>query len=201
MVLRFLLFLFFLLSFNFYLKAQDTLVLLSGKTIAVKNVELGGYYLSYHTLKENSKEKHMSLDNVFSIKYASKSERIIYEPDSLEPDDYNIDQMKMYIRGEQDAIKYYKNNLNKVGAFLFGGASAYFSFYGIIGPAVYSTVIGSFTPNLDKQRVSDPALLKVDEYRSGYEKKIRENKTKNAILYGLAGFATGVATFVVIKNN
>jgi hypothetical protein len=201
MILRVAIFLSFLLSWNFCLKAQDTLVMLSGKTIIAKNVELGGYYLSYHTMKEKSKEKHISLENVFSIKYAGKNERVIYEADSLEPDDYNIDQMRMYIKGEQDAIKYYRNNLNKVGAFVFGGASAYFSFYGIIGPAVFSTVIGSFTPALEKQKVSDPVLLHADEYRAGYEKKIRENKTKNAILYGLAGFATGVATFVVIKNN
>lgn len=174
---------------------------MSGKTIVAKNVELGGYYLSYYTMKEKSKQKRFDLQNVFSIKYAGKPERIIYEPDSLEQDDYNVDQMRMYIKGEQDAIKYYKNNLNKLGAFAFGGVSAYFSFYGIIGPAVYSTVIGSFIPDIQTQKVSDPALLRVDEYRAGYEKKIRENKTKNAILYGLAGFAAGVATFVVVKNN
>ncbi len=201
MIFRLILFLFFLLNFSFYSKAQDTLVLMSGKTIVAKNVELGGYYLSYYTMKEKSKQKRFDLQNVFSIKYAGKPERIIYEPDSLEQDDYNVDQMRMYIKGEQDAIKYYKNNLNKLGAFAFGGVSAYFSFYGIIGPAVYSTVIGSFIPDIQTQKVSDPALLRVDEYRAGYEKKIRENKTKNAILYGLAGFAAGVATFVVVKNN
>ena len=201
MILRLTLLLFLLLNLNFCLKAQDTLVLLSGKTVLAKNVELGGYYVSYYTLKDKSKQKRFDLENVFSIKYASGKERVIYEPDSLEPDDYNIDQMRMYIKGEQDGIKYYKNNWIKAGAFVFGGASAYFSFYGIIGPAVFSAVIGSFTPDIAKQQVSDPVLLHADEYRAGYEKKIRENKTKNAILYGLAGFATGVASFVIIKNN
>lgn len=193
--------LFFLLKFSFFLNAQDTLILLNGKTLVVKNASVNGYSVTYHTLNENSKMKQINTDKLFSIIHADGSERIVYLPDSLETDEYNVKEMRMYVKGEQDAIKYYKNNLNKAGAFFFGAASAYLSFYGIVGPAVYATAVGSFSPELEKQKVSDPALLNINEYREGYDRKMRDKKTKNAILYGLTGFAAGIATFSIIGNN
>jgi len=70
----------------------------------------------------------------------------------VEDGDFRVDQMRMFILGEQDAMKYYKNDINKVGGFLFGAGSVYFGFYGIIGPALYSTVVGSFSPNMESKK-------------------------------------------------
>jgi len=181
--------------------AQDTLVLLNGKTIPVKNVELGGYTAAYRTAKPKSRLKHIDYENMFSIKYADGTERIIYQPDSTEQGDYSIEQMRLYIRGEQDAKLYYKNNANKWAAFAFGGGISYFGFYGILGPAIYSTVVGSSSPDMSKQKVSDPALLQFPEYVEGYQRKVRDKKIKNSIIAGLAGFAVGVATFSIITRN
>ena len=201
MTFRLIAFLFVFINLSFSLAAQDTLTLMSGKTLIVKNVGLTGNFVSYETMKAKNKLKKLHAEEVFSVKYVNGTERIIYMPDSQEPDDYTITEMSMYIKGEQDAIKYYRNNMNKAGAFLFGAGSAYFSFYGIIGPAVYSTVIGSFIPDMSKQKVSDPALLQSAEYKNGYERKMRDVKTRNSILYGLAGLATGIVTYSIIGNN
>ena len=188
-----------LFLFNSGIKAQDTIVLLNGKSILSQHAELNGYAITYHTLKANSKQKNVNVENVFSIRFADGTERIIYQPDSLEPDDYSPEQMRMYIIGEQEAIRYYKNNLNKATAFAFGGGSACLSFYGIIGPAIYATVIGSFSPKMEKQKVSDLSLLQNTEFREGYIRKARDKNTKNAILYGLAGFASVVAAILITK--
>lgn len=201
MILRLIPILFILMNLSFSLSAQDTLTLMSGKSLVVKNVGLSGYSVSYRTTKAKSKLKSINIDKVFSIKYANGTERIIYLPDSLETDEYSVSEMRMFIKGEQDAIKYFKNDLNKVGAFLFGAGSAYFSFYGIVGPAVYSTLVGSFSPDVRKQKTSDPALMEVVEYRDGYALKMRNIKTKNSLIYGLAGFATGIITYSIIGNN
>jgi len=187
---------FFLLTFLFlHSHAQDTIVLLSGKTIIAKNIEVGMYTVSYHQLKEGSKQKHVSAENVFSIKHADGTEQVVYEKDSAEEADYNVDQMRMFIRGEQDAMKYYKNNVNKIAAFVCGGGASIFAFYGIVVPPIYSTVIGSFSPVMEKQKISDPALLHVDEYRDGYERKVKDNKVKNSLIYGFAGFVSGFAAY------
>ena len=60
---------------------------------------------------------------MFSISYADGTERVIYERDSLDPVDFSVEQMRMFIRGEQDADRYYKNTTNKVAAFLIGGGA------------------------------------------------------------------------------
>lgn len=200
MNLRIVLFLLFLcLGFN--TTAQDTLFLLGGKTIVARNIEVGGYRVSYMGLKEGSKLKSVRIENLFSIKHANGSEQMFYVPDSLEEDDFTVDQMRMFIRGEQDALAYYKNTPNKLAAFAAGGGVSLFGFYGIIGPAIYSTVVGSFSPDMSKQKVSDPALIQVEEYREGYQRKVRDKKIKNSLLFGLAGFAVGVATFSIATHN
>jgi hypothetical protein len=201
MYLRMYLLLFYLISVCGISQAQDTIVLLTGKTILAKKIEVGGYSISYFGMKDGSKQKIMSSENVFSIVYANGNERIVYERDSSEETDFNVDQMRMFIRGEQDAMKYYKNNLNKLTAFAFGVGSTFFNFYGIIGPAVYSTAIGSFSPDMEKQKISDHAYLMADEYREGYQRKARDNKVKNSIFYGLAGFAVGFTTFSVLLKK
>jgi hypothetical protein len=195
------LFLFFMFSINFISHAQDTIVLMNGKTIIAKNIEVGGYSVSYFGLKAGSKQKRVDSENVFSIIHADGREQIIYERDSLEENEFNTDQMRMFIKGEQDALKYYRNNLNKITAFLCGAGASYFTFYGIIGPAIYSTVVGSFSPDLEKQKVSNPVFLHADEYREGYDRKVRDKKIVTSIYYGLAGFAAGFAAFSIASHK
>ncbi len=201
MHVRFVLLLFFSFCFSIASIAQDTIVLLSGKTIIAKGVEVGMYSVTYHRLKDN-KQKRINPDHVFSIRHADGTERIVYDRDSIEEgEDYTIDQMRMFVHGEQDAIQYYKNNTNKIGAFVFGAGISYLGFYGIVGPGIYSTVIGSFSPDMSKQKISNPALLNVDEFKEGYVRKAREKNTVNSIYYGLAGFAAGFAAFSFITRN
>lgn len=199
---RLTLFLFLFTGLSFLTYGQDSIVLLSGKTIIAKGVEVGMYSITYHKPDAKGKQKRINPEQVFSIVHSDGTERIIYQRDSLEQgEDYTIEQMKMFIKGEQDAIKYYRNNINKIAAFASGAGVSYFGFYGIIGPAIYSTVVGSFSPVMEKQKVSDPSLIKVDEYRDGYERKVRDKKIIQSIFYGLAGFAAGVVTYSVVTHN
>ena len=201
MLKRFAFFLFLFSGSSFITNAQDTIVLLSGKTIIAIGIEVGMYSVTYHKT-DAGKQKRISPDEVFSIIHIDGTERIIYQRDSLEEgDDYTVEQMRMFIRGEQDAMKYYKNNSNKIAAFACGVGISYFGFYGIVGPAIYSTLIGSFSPDMEKQKVSDPSLIHVDEYKDGYQRKARDKKIVQSIFYGLAGFAAGVVTYSVVTHN
>ncbi|MCX6291242.1 MAG: hypothetical protein NT126_05710 [Bacteroidetes bacterium] len=201
MTLRTSLLLLLIFLFTSYSKAQDTIVLLSGKTIVASSIEYGGYAISYKGMKAGSRMKRIGSENIFSIIHPDGSERIMYQPDSIDETDFNVEQMRMFIRGEQDAMKYYKNNLNKAVAFFCGGGSSLFAIYGLVGPAIYSTASGSFSPDISKQKVSDPLWLHADEYREGYERKIRDKKIRNSILYGFAGFAVGFTTFRFILKK
>lgn len=171
--------------FNLHVFSQDSLILISGRIIPVQSVDLQEFRIAYkklpkETLKtsesqsfsdSNTKKKKYRLKTidpyrVFSIKYRDGTEKIIYTPDSLDPLEFSQEQMRLFIKGEQDATKYYKNNLNKGIGLGLGMASGLLGFYGLAGPPLYATIMGSFTPNLnnrlDKQNELVNAKLKLD---------------------------------------
>ncbi|MBP6334022.1 MAG: hypothetical protein KA444_01020 [Bacteroidia bacterium] len=164
-----LLFAIFLLSKQAF--AQDTLIMFNGRIIPAASVEFQEDKIRYQKLctenpskpadnqgsqdgkqdKKKVKLKSMDAERVFSIKYRDGSERVLYTPDTTGLLEFNIEEMRLFILGEQDATKYYKNNLNKGIGFGLGAAAGFLGFYGIAVPPLYATIMGSFTPNLDKK--------------------------------------------------
>jgi hypothetical protein len=194
------------LLLNTPLFAQETqqggnLLLINGKIIPFKLIESNGYDLVYRTPDPKNKLKKIDPERVFSIKYMDGSERVIFQRDTLDPLEFTVDEMRLFIKGEQDADRLYHNNLNKVGAFAAGVVSSYFGFYGVIGPPLYASVFGAFTPKVEKIKGVDTELIKIPEYREGFEKKARDRKIRNMLISGFIGFAAGAITISVATNN
>ena len=140
--------------------AQDTLLLISGRKIIVSSVDLRDNTISYRNFKDGSKLKTIDPFRVFSIIYRDGNERIIYLPDTLDPLDFKVDEMRNFIKGVQDAQDLYKNTFLKVTGTGIGAGFGLLGFYGIIGPPLYSTIVGSFSPHIEKKLsfdVSGPA--------------------------------------------
>ena len=131
--------------------AQDTLLLITGRQIVVSSVDLSDNTIAYRNIKDKSKLKTIDPGRVFSVIYKVGNERIIYQPDSLDPLEFKVDEMRNFIKGEQDASKLYKNNFIKAAGIGIGAGFAYFTFYGLVGPPLYSTIVGSYSPDVDKQ--------------------------------------------------
>ena len=178
--------------------ARDTIVLINGKSIPVKSSDLKDYSIFYRKPTPNTKLKTIDPERVFSIRYKDGNERVIYYSDTLDPVDFKPEEMRMFIKGEQDADKYYKNNFNKGTAFVLGAGGGLLGFYGLAVPPLYATIVGAFSPKMEKQKVSDPALLQNNIYREGYEKKARDRKIRNAMIGGLIGFVAGSVTLSII---
>ena len=194
------------LLLNTPLFAQETqqggnLLLINGKIIPFKLIESNGYDLVYRTPDPKNKLKKIDPERVFSIKYMDGSERVIFQRDTLDPLEFTVDEMRLFIKGEQDADRLYHNNLNKVGAFAAGVVSSYFGFYGVIGPPLYASFFGAFTPKVEKIKGVDTELIKIPEYREGFEKKARDRKIRNMLISGFIGFAAGAITISVATNN
>ncbi len=130
--------------------AQDTLVLITGKIIPVKSVDLSDYTITYRTL-DGTKLKNIDPARIFSIKYANGAERVIFQTDSLDPIDFSEDEMRRFIKGEQDARQFYRNNTVRYTSILVGGVSSLGAIYGLPGPLLYATVVGGYSPNLKKR--------------------------------------------------
>jgi hypothetical protein len=180
--------------------AQDKILLLNGKIIEVKNVELSGYKIAYRTFEKNKLRK-VDTERVFSIQYANGSEKVVYTANPADSLEYTVPQLRMFVKGEHDAGVFYNNSLNKEAAFLVGAGASFFAIYGLVGPPLYSTIVGAFSPDMDKVEVSEPSLRLDPDYREGYKSKVRNRKIRNSLIFGFLGFAAGAVTTSIIINN
>lgn len=182
-------------------KQSGSIILINGKTVPFKLIESDGYDLVYRTPDPKSKLKKMDPERVFSLQYMDGTERIIFQQDTLDPLEFTIDEMRLFIKGEQDADLHYHNNLNKGVAFVVGAAASSIAIYGLPVPFAYAAIVGSFTPDVTKIKGANQEMLKIPEYREGFEKKARDRKIRNALVSGFIGFAAGFTTLIIIGNN
>jgi|ERR1041385_657551 hypothetical protein len=193
--------LFMMLSWKAAL-SQDVLTLYNGRKIYTKIVEVNSESIIYkHSTNVKERNKSILLDRVFAIETAGKEE-ILYKPDAMNPDMFTLEEMRMFIKGEQEAMRFYDNNALKIVSVAAGITSGYFGFfYGLIGPPLFTTVIGAFSPKMSKQKVTDPSLLSNPDFCEGYAKKVRDYKIRKSIVFGGIGYAVGLIGFIIIGNN
>ena len=176
--------------------AQDKIVLINGDILEVKNVEVKDNIISYQKM-QREKRKKINPYRVFSIQYENGTENVIFVSDPLDPNDFKPEEMRMFIKGEQDAKMYYHNTGNKILSATIGASAGLLTIYGVVVPALYSTIVGSFSPNVYKHKVSDPALRENLNFREGYERKCRDRKIRNSLLFGFGGFVVGFTAFAI----
>jgi hypothetical protein len=182
--------------------SQDVLTLYNGRKIYTKIVEVNAESIIYKR-STNIKEKNKSilLNRVFSIE-ANGVEQVIYKEDLMDPEMFTLEEMRSFIKGEQEAMRFYENNTLKVASVAVGMASGYFGFfYGLIFPPLFTTIVGSFSPRMPKQKVTDPALLSNPDFCEGYSKKVRDYKIRKSIIWGGVGYAIGITGFIILANN
>lgn len=138
-----------ILILSLKVNAQDTIVLITGKTIPVKSVEYHGYSIDYRT-PDGLKLKSIDVSRVYSVKYSTGAERVVFRTDSLDAADFTEDEMRRFIIGEQDARALYQNSSVKFISFGIGGGGTFFGFFGLPVPFLFSSAIGGFSPNVEK---------------------------------------------------
>jgi hypothetical protein len=130
--------------------AQDTLQLINGKKIIVSSLTLQENDISYRKANSGVVKKIKNF-RVFSVLYKDGTEKVVFTSDSLDPMDFKVDEMRNFVKGEQDASHLYRTYVVPAIGVVVGAASGLAAFYGIIGPPLYATALGYSTPNVDKQ--------------------------------------------------
>lgn len=181
--------------------SQEKILFLNGKELGVsKVIGIQDNNLIYQSHKDTS-QKSISVNRVFSVTNKIGQEKVLYRKDSLL--DYNLtpDQMKMFITGEQEAMKTYQNPL----AFAVGGASGvaggllipFFATLSLIPPATGALLVNISVPNVSRQNLSDRTYQDNPDFIAGYQLKARSKKLKTACLgAGVGLFATFTVLFI-----
>ena len=176
--------------------AQDTLTLLTGKTVAIK-VDSITKDMIYYQLIKNGKMKPRSMDkeSVFSIRSASGEETVFYKKNPEEDYDMTVEEMRYYIYGAQDARKGYKNPWITIISFTVGGAAGFGLYdkpYVAAVPFVIPVIAGSTGTEFNKGSVRNEDFRKIEAYQSGYFKRAKSRKVTNALIGSLLGTGLGV---------
>jgi hypothetical protein len=178
------------------LSAQETITLLNGKVISASRVKIDDFSISY---SKDTAGGFRRIDNyrVFSVTKSDGSETVVYRKDSEDSLDFTPEQMRLFIQGEQEADRYFKGYLNMGTAALVGAGASFFAIWGLLVPPLYSTVVGGFSPNMEKAKLSNPAMREIPEFCEGYQRKVRDRKIRQSFAAGMIGFAAG---FVVLTT-
>lgn len=199
-----LLFIIFISFTSFYIKAQDTILLLTGHVIPCKIYQENENVISCEYQKRGRDEK-LVLDTyrVFSIKYGNGEEKIFYKQDTLNGNWFTVDEMRYFIYGEQDAMKGYKSPMTSILGVIAGAGAGFFAMESLIffgAPLVYAS--GNLLPYIiiDRKTVRDEKLLEQETYVQGYERVARSKKIQNALKSSAAGLLLGIGAYYLVKE-
>lgn len=194
----------FVLVFGLSVKAQDTILLITGHVLACKVYQENESVITCEYLKKG-REERLIIDSyrVFSIKFANGEEKVYYKQDTLNGNWFTVDEMRYFIYGEQDAMKGYKSHMTTVLGVIAGAGAGFFAMESLIlfgAPLVYTA--GNILPyiRINRKTVRDEKLLEQDTYVQGYERVARSKKIQNALKSSAAGLALGIGAYFLVKE-
>lgn len=186
-------------------QSQSFILLLGGQSFKGELKSETFDQLEFKVIKKNGKTKNLTIwkDQVFSITTTGK-EKFYYKPDSSDESIYGVNEMRMYVYGQQDARLNHKTTLPMVSGLMVSGILG-----GYLGSKnnallmitpVAGTLIGSVTQNNrpKKKNARSERIIASPAYVEGYRKGARGKKIFNTIaasvIGGLAGGLIGLAT-------
>lgn len=140
-------------------------------------------------------------DRIFSITN-NKGESVIYEYDTVIGNEFTVDEMRYFIRGEQDADKNFKaNGCLAIGAVVGVLSGITGSFFSPIPPFAFTALSGLPKVKIKASTVSNPEYLKHDPYLMGYERVARKKRKFKSLIGGGIGLVAGIGTFIGLKAS
>ncbi len=191
------------------IKAQsDTLLLMSGKQIPVKNYkQLPNNMYVFNTILPSGeiKEKEFYPVEIFSLKKINGEEIIFFKEFEDEKSGLNFtkDNTKKYIAGEKYARKHYKFILGKITSFLIGLTSPVISgwisgslLFAPILPIGFSLMMTYIPPSANKVK----KITNNKYFLEGYKVAGQPIRSFNSFKYGFTGLIIGIPSYIIISK-
>lgn len=183
---------------------NDRILLMNGQVIEAR--VLGQSTLEVRYLLEarkGLKERTEPTESVFSVTDTLGRERIWYFYDTIFGNDMTVDQMRWFIKGEQDARKGYKPLWPMIGGFVAGaGLTIGFDLEvtSLLIPPLFAASMTLPRVHVTKGSITDP-LMEGDEYYAyGYAKVGRSKRVIKTLITSAAGVAFGLAMRQLVIN-
>lgn len=188
---------------------QSQVLLLGGQEFEgkINSEDSEKVFLQIITKKGKNKEIGMWKDRIFSITTNGK-EKFYYEADTTDEEQYSIEEMRMYIFGQQDANLNHKTPLPIITSAVVSGTLTFLlgtenNALLLTAPAI-GAILGSIVQdNRPKPKnARNSKVLANPSYIEGYRKTARSkkilNSIKSSVISGLVGATAGL---IVHSNN
>jgi len=182
---------------------MDTIFFLNGEINAVKVVDTVYHQIRFlpeiRTKKPHVKE--VEKDRVFSVKFSNGKDRIFYFYDSAIGNVFTVMEAKMFMLGEQEADRSYRNKW----PFIIGFAVGVLSPIALPNAVLLSPIAPALTPlhtlipviKIDTAKIKNRNYLQYDTYLMGYEKIARKKNFSRSVVGAGIGLAVGFGTWAV----
>lgn len=183
----------------------DRILLMNGQIIETRVLGQSTLEVRYQEFGRNGRTKERSepTENVFSVTDSLGRERIWYFQDTVFGNDLSIQEMRWFIKGEQDARSGYRPRVAQWGGFLFGaGASIALNLEvnALFLPPVYGAAMILPRVHVTRGSLSDPYLDGEPNYAYGYAKVGRSKRVVRSLISTAAGIVVGVAVRQLVIN-
>lgn len=185
----------------------DTILLLNSQKVYAKVIDTTKNLVTYQYIgkKEKQFESAIEAERVFSIKYANGKESLLYSPDTSNEDEFSVEDMRYFIKGQQDALEHYKTKKSFYTGVGMGLVGAYvatpFIILSPVIPGAYSFVNGSRWMKIKKMKGATPDDLTKDTYLMGYTKIVRNKRIQSSLKGSAIGLGVGIATMYILYRE
>jgi hypothetical protein len=190
-----------LVNSAFCQESPDTVLLLSGDVVTGKLVRLTNEDIVMKSSEKVVQEFNIDRERVFSYT-TLLGEEVLYKYDTLAGNYFSIEEMRYFIKGEQDGKKGFKARPAFYTNILIGAAGGVTgSFFFPIPAFTFAILVGIPKVRIDKATVRDPECLNHIPYIMGYERMARRNRKIQALIGGGIGLAAGLGGFLILQAS
>jgi len=187
---------------------QDSILLMNGTVIKAKVLGQSTLEVRYEEFgrKGSVRERQEPTHDVFSVTDSLGRERVWYFYDTIFGNDLTVDQMRWFIKGEQDARDGHKPTWYTIGGFLFGAGTtiaANLEMNAFFLPPIYAGAMLLPRVNVTRGSIRDPLMEGNDYYAYGYARVGKTKRVVRGLLSTFAGVAVGLAVrqFIINPNQ
>lgn len=184
------------------LPAKATILRMSGDELPCTLVATDGIDLVFETERRGKvKQRTLHKSEVFAVKFDS-GEWVLYAPDAFLGDEFTVDEMRIFLAGEQDGRKHDILPTVLIGVAV-GAAGPIVSEGGLVLTVLPVIAYGLFPliPYIKVQgkNISNPGYKYNELYAEGYERSARPKKVVGAFKGAGAGMVAGIVAFFLFK--
>ena len=182
----------------------DRILLMNGQAIDASVVGQSTLEVRYLIATGRGlRERTEPTENVFSVTDTLGRERIWYFHDTVFGNDLSVQEMRWFIKGEQDARNGYKPIWPMVGGFVTGAGLTIaldLEMNSMLIPPLFSAVMILPRVHVTKGSITDPLMEGDEHYAYGYAKVGRTKRVVRSLLSTFAGVGVGLAVRQLIIN-